>query len=119
MRSVKIFGREPAVWLALIAAALKLVGAFWVGLGPDQQAWINAVLAAAMGLAIAFIVHDGVVAAVLGLAQAILSLAVGYGLDWSADQQAVVMAFVTMVAGAFDRTQVTAPVGPPQSEGQA
>jgi hypothetical protein len=114
---VRIFGREPAVWLAVAAAALKLVGAFWAGFTPEQQSWCNAVLAAAMGLAVAIIAHDGIVAAVLGLAQALLSLAVGYGLDWTADQQAVVMAFVTMVAGAFNRTQVTAPV-PPKPGGE-
>jgi hypothetical protein len=109
---MKVLGREPAIWLALLAAALKLVGAFWLDLGTDQQAWLNAVAAAGMGLAIAVMVKDGVVAAVIGLAQALLALAVGLGLDWSAEQQAVVMGFVTLVAGAFDRTQVVAPVPP-------
>lgn len=106
----KILGREPAMWLAILAAALKLAGAFWLNLSPDVQAWLNAAAAAGMGLAVAVMVKDGVVAAVVGLAQALLALAVGLGLDWSAEQQAVVMGFVTLVAGAFDRTQVVAPV---------
>jgi hypothetical protein len=106
----KILGREPALWLALIAAALKLVGAFWLNLTPDMQAWLNAAAAAGMGLVVAVMVRDGIVAAVIGLAQAMLALAVGLGLDWSAEQQAVFMGFVTLAAGAFERTQVVAPV---------
>jgi hypothetical protein len=107
---MKLLGREPAVWLALFAAGLKLVGAFWLQLGAEEQAWLNAAAGAAMGLVIAIVVKDGIVAAVIGFAQAILALAVGLGLDWTAEQQAVVMAFVALVAGAFERTQVTAPV---------
>jgi len=106
----KIFGREPALWLALFAAAVKLAAAFWLNLSPDQQALLNAGAAALVGVVVAVIVRDGQVAAILGAAQALLALAVGFGLDWSAEQQAVVMATVAAVAGMFERTQVTAPV---------
>ena len=37
----------------------------------------------------------------------------GVTADWSADKQAAVMAFITVVAQAFVRTQVTAPVPAP------
>lgn len=110
MSPVKILGREPAAWLALVAVAVKLAAAFGLDVTVDQQATINAVAAAAMGVLIAVIAHDGLGAAIIGLAQAGLALALGFGLDWSADRQAVVMAAVTVVVGMWDRTQVTAPV---------
>ena len=111
---MKVFGREPAMWLMLIAVGVKVFSAFVVEVSPDAQAWINAAAAAGMGLVVAILTRDSVGAAVLGLAQAVLALAVGFGLDWSADQQALVLSFVTVAAGMFDRTQVTAPVSAPR-----
>ncbi|MFF7725236.1 hypothetical protein [Streptomyces sp. NPDC008001] len=57
--------------------------------------------------------HDAIGAAALGLAQAVLALAVGFGLDWNSDRQAVVMSLLTVIVGMFDRTQVTAPTPAP------
>lgn len=107
---MKILGREPAAWLALFAVVVKLLAAFGLDVTADQQASINAVAAAAMGVLVAVIAHDGLGAGVIGLAQASLSLALGFGLDWSAERQAVVMAAVTVGVGMWNRTQVTAPV---------
>jgi nicotinamide riboside transporter PnuC len=106
----RIFGREPALWLALVAVAVKLATAFGLDVSSDQQAVINACAAAIVGLVVAVMVHDGISAAVLGLVQAGLALAVGFGLDWSADQQAVVMSAAAALVGMFVRTQVTAKV---------
>lgn len=110
---MKIFGREPALWLALIAAGVKLAAAFLVDLTGDQQAVLNAVAAAAVGLIVAAVVRDGVSAAILGFAQALLALAIGFGLDVTAENQAVIMAFVAAAVGMFERTQVIAPAKPP------
>lgn len=107
---MKILGREPAIILSFIAIVVKLAAAFGLDVSVDQQAWINAVAAAAVGLALAVMANDGIGAAVLGLVQSSLALAVGLGLEWSVDQQAVVMSFVGAVVAMFDRTQVTAPV---------
>jgi hypothetical protein len=106
----KILGREPALWLALIAVGVKLATAFGLDVSTDQQAIINATAAALVGLIVAVLVHDGISAAILGLVQAGLALAVGYGLDWSADRQAVVMSAAAALVGMFVRTQVTAKV---------
>lgn len=108
-----IFGREPALWLALVAVAVKLATAFGLNLSTDQQAVINAVAAAAAGLIVAVMVHDGLSAAVLGFLQAGIALAVGFGLHLAADQQAVIMSFAAAVIAMFVRTQVTAPVAKP------
>lgn len=105
---MKIFGREPAAVLAFVAVVIKLVAAFGVHLSSDQQAVLNAVAAAAVGLAVAVLAHDSLAAPLYGFAQAALALAVGFGLNWSADQQAVVLSFVQVAVGMFLRTQITA-----------
>ena len=110
MAPVLILKREPAAWLTLIAVVVKLAAAFGLDVSADQQSAINAVAAAAMGLLVAVLAHDGAGAAVIGLAQAALALALGFGLAWCADRPAVVMAAVPVVVGMWDRTQVTAPV---------
>ncbi|MFE7111747.1 hypothetical protein ACFU98_29385 [Streptomyces sp. NPDC057575] len=107
---MKIFNREPAVLLGLVAVLVKLVAAFGIEVSGEQQAVINAVAAAAVGVALAVMAHDGVGAALLGFIQAAVALAVGFGLDWSAEQQAVVLSVAAGVVAMWDRTQVTAPV---------
>ncbi|MEV6548019.1 hypothetical protein AB0M57_04825 [Streptomyces sp. NPDC051597] len=114
---MKIFGREPAALLAFIAVAVKLAAAFGADLSSDQQAVLNAVAAAIVGLLLAFMAHDALAAPLYGFAQAALALAVGFGLHWSADQQAVTLSFVQVAIAMFVRTQITAKT-PPQALGQ-
>lgn len=109
---MKIFGREPAAWLALVAVIVKLSTAFGLDLTDKQQAVINAAAAALVGLIVAFTVHDGIGAAAVGFLQAAIALAVGFGLHWSPEQQAVVLSFASAVVAMWTRTQVTAPVPP-------
>lgn len=111
MSPVKIFGREPSVILGLVAMAVQFVSAFVVEVDQDTQTLINAVAAGAVGLVVAFIVGDGAYAALVGLAQAVLALAMNLGLDWSASKQGAAMLAVT-VLGQFwlVRDRVTAPV---------
>lgn len=109
----RIFGREPAALLALVAVIVQFVSAFLVEVGQDTQTAINVTAAAGVGLIVAFMVGkdgDGLLAALVGFAQAGLALGMNLGLDWSADRQAAAMAAVTVVAQFFLRTQVTAPV---------
>jgi hypothetical protein len=109
---VKILGREPALWLSLVGVGVQLVTAFGLDLSTGQQASINALAAAVVGLLTAAAVHDGVAAAILGLLQAAVALGVGFGLRWSPDQQSVVLAFAGAVIGMFVRTQVAPKAGP-------
>jgi hypothetical protein len=103
--------RDPALYLTLFATAVRLAAAFIVDLTDGQQAVLNATATAVAGLVVALWVRrDGQVAALLGVAQALLALAVGFGLDVSAEGQAVIMSFIGALAAAFIRTQVTAPV---------
>jgi hypothetical protein len=107
---VKVMGREPVLWLALVEIAVKAFCALVLHVSPDQQAVVNAFVVAAAGALVAVSTHDGVSGAILGLVQAVLALGVGFGLHWSADQQAMVMSLASALVGAFVRTQVTAPV---------
>lgn len=107
---MKILGREPALWLALVAAAVQLGTAFGLDLSKDQQALINAAAVAVVGVLTAISVHDGIGAAVLGLFQAGVALGVGFGLHWSPDQQSTVLATVAALVAMFVRTQVAAKV---------
>jgi nicotinamide riboside transporter PnuC len=108
---MKIFGREPAVILATVSALIQFLSLFIVELTTDQQAVLNAVVAALIGvITAATVARDKLLPAVVGLGQAILALAVGFGADWSAEQQTALMALVATAAGMFIRTQVAAPV---------
>ena len=109
----KVFGREPVLWLALAEIAVKAFCALVLHLMVDQQAVVNAVVVAAAGVVVAASTHDSMSGAVLGLVQAVLALGAGFGLHWSADQQAMVMSLASAVVGMFTRTQVTAPVPAP------
>ncbi|WP_051848647.1 MULTISPECIES: hypothetical protein [unclassified Streptomyces] len=112
MNTPRIFGREPSAILGLVAVAVQFFSAFVMEVSQDTQTAVNAVAAAAVGLAVAWIVRDGVIAAVTGLAAAALALGMNLGLDWSADRQAAWMAAVMVAAQWFVRTQVTAPAPP-------
>lgn len=107
---MKIFGREPAAWAALASIVLQVIGAFVADFDATTQAWVNGVVIAVLGLIVAFMVHDGVIAAIAGLVQAVMTLAVGLGLDWSAPKQALVLSLVTAVAQFAVRQTVVAPV---------
>lgn len=109
----KVFaGREPALLITLAGIVIKLIGAFFIDFNVTQQSACNALVAAGVGLGIAYNVHDGMSAAVLGFAQALLALALGFGVHLPADTQTLLMSFVAIAIGMFERTQVTAPVPP-------
>lgn len=106
----KIFGREPALLLALVAAVVNGLPGFGVDLTTGEQAALNTAAATVVAIAIAVIVHDGLGAAILGLIQALGSLVIGFGFHWSTDQQAAVMLIATAAVAVVTRAQVTAPV---------
>lgn len=101
--------RDPAFYVMLAATVIRLVAAFLTPISDDQQTWLNAGVAAVGGVVVAFWVRkEGQVAALTGLATALLAIAVGFGADISAEGQAAIMSFVGVFAAGFIRTQVTA-----------
>jgi hypothetical protein len=109
---MQIFGREPAQWAMLINVVMASLLAFVIHVNMDQQGAIMAVITLVMGIVVAAMTHDGLSAAILGMAKAVLSLALAFGLHWNPSQQALILSLVAVVTGMFIRTQVTAPVPP-------
>lgn len=103
--------RDPALTATAIATGIRLLAAFAFNLNENQQALLNAVVVAAAAAWVAFAVRrEGQVPAVLGLAQALLALALGFGLEVNPELQAMIMSFVGLIVSMFIRTQVVAPV---------
>jgi hypothetical protein len=108
---MKIFGREPALILGFIAAAVQSLAAFGLSVSPGVQTAVNAIAAAVVAVILAVVLHNGAVgAALMQLATAGMALLVGLGLNWGTDKQGWVMALVAAGIALFTRTQVTPPV---------
>lgn len=107
----KIYGREPAVWMALVAAVWGVLSAFGIGFSDQTQSVVTAAIAAALGLAVAVQVGDGLLAALNGLVVAAVSLVSHFALHWSAEEQAAKVGALTLLIAWFvTRPAVTAPV---------
>lgn len=108
---MRIFGREPALWLALVAAMIQLFSAFIWELSAEQQGVLGMVAVAVIGVLTAWsVARDKLAPAILGLVQAVLAAALAFGAELSSQDQATLMTFVAAVVGMFVRTQVTAKV---------
>lgn len=106
----KLFGREPAVWLGLIAAAIQLFCAFVFPLSIEAQGALNAIAVAVIGVITATQVeHEKLLPAIAGLIQAAIACGVAFGWDIAPENQAAIMAFVSALGAAWLRTQVVAP----------
>lgn len=107
---MKIFGREPVLILGFAAALVKLIG-YMYNVSDGTQTAINSVAAGVVGLILAIIAKNGAwAAALLQLAQFVMSLFAGLGLDWSADKQALVMATLAAGLALVERSWVTPPL---------
>ncbi len=107
-----VIRRDPALFTSFAATGIRLITAFALTLTVDQQSAVNATVAAAAGLLVAYAVKDGQVAAILGVVQALLALALGFGLEINPEEQALIMSFVGTGIAMFVRTQVTASAPP-------
>jgi hypothetical protein len=111
---MKVFGRDPALWIALFAGGLELFSTYVLHFSTELQGTVTAVVVMLFGLWTAAHLPnwgDKILPAILGLAQAIFALALAFGADIPATTQGQWMSFIALLVGAFVRTQVTAPVG--------
>jgi hypothetical protein len=94
----KIFGREPAVIAALAATLLQYLNTVVFHFSDGQTAAVNAVIALVLGAAAAaFISVDKALPFLAGIAQAVIDLALAFGVHWS---QGSILAFMA-AANAF------------------
>lgn len=99
---------EPALWAALVASGVQLLAAFWLPLSDDAVAGINAVVLALAGVWVAFTTVSAdrggsIKAAILGVAQALVSLAITFGWQVEPEAVATLMTFVGLAVGMFIR----------------
>jgi hypothetical protein len=106
-----ILGREPALWGTLFRTAILLISTFFFNFTIDQQGALNAVVAAVIGIIVAWqVAGEKAVPLLLGFAEAALAATVAFGVHFSVPTQAVIMGFAAALVGMFTRTQVVAPL---------
>ena len=108
-----LFGREPAMLLHVLVAALSLASSTFLHLTVEQQGAVNAAISAILGLVVAIKVKGGTwVAALLALAQALIAVALAWKFHLAPDVQAGVLTLVAVVGGYATRQVVVAPQAP-------
>lgn len=99
---VRIFGREPVVISNAIEGILAALLAFhllgWAGINTaDEIAVVMAVVSSGLGLYVAYVTKDTLLAAVLGFVKAAAALIAAYGYDLTPEQLAQLLAAITVV----------------------
>ncbi|MFB4307005.1 hypothetical protein [Actinomadura sp. GTD37] len=108
---MKLFGREPAQWLAVLAIAIQLAAGWGLPLSEGQQAAINAAATAVMGFVLAWAVSkEKAAAAAGGVIGALGQLAVSLGVEVSQERIAMTGAAITALLAFWLYGKVTAPV---------
>lgn len=110
---VKILNRELAVWLATIAAVFQVVTAYGFDVSGHFQGIATAVVVFVFAVYTAWRANDGIVAFATGVFQSGVVLFAAFGLNMSADDQAVWINGLTAALSFFlVRPNIGAPVGP-------
>lgn len=94
-----ILGREPAAISAAVMMAVALISGFLTPIDAQAQAFIQAVLGTVLALIVAVMVRENVIPAILAALQAVIPLAVHYGLAWTPEQQALVFTATSVILG--------------------
>lgn len=105
---VKVFGREPTLWLAVISSIIVLLGTFslhW--LTGQQAALIVVAINAIAGAVNAFTVRPIAPAAFTYATASIIAVAGAYGLNLTIEQVASVNALVVPMLALLSRNQVS------------
>lgn len=112
MTRILILGREPAALVALIQGALALAVSFgWltgIGLrGQDDVALVVALLSAVAAVYLGWVTDRTILAPIIEATKAALALGVIYGLTLNTEQTGLLVTFITIAVGFFQRTQVS------------
>lgn len=117
----KIFGREPALWVAMASGALSLIVTFNVGLSTDQAGAIVAVIGAFFQAVIALLTRPIAPAAFTGLVLVIVSLLASFHFNVAPETvgalNAPVLAFLVFVMRGQVSPTTLPPVKAPGGDG--
>ena len=83
---IRIFGREPAVWVYVINSLVAVLVAYGLPLTQVQVATISTVATAVLAAVVAILTRPFVVSALTGAVATGLTAMAGFGLTLSADQ---------------------------------
>lgn len=112
MSGVKLFGREPAVWVAFLEALVMLAGVQLFDWSQEKVAAVVLVLNCLAGVYTAYVTRDTMLGVLTGLVKAAITCSITFGLDISDDLSAQLIALLTVSVGLFQRTQ-TSPLADP------
>jgi hypothetical protein len=104
---MRIFGREPALFIAIISAAVSLIVTFNVGLSSEQAGAIVAVISALSAAATAAVTRPIAPAAFTGVVSAVAALLSAYGLHLSPGTIGAANGLVLAVLALLTRGQVS------------
>jgi hypothetical protein len=111
---MRILGREPAYWAALVAVTIQMFSAFVFTLDTETQGVLNAGASAVLTLVtVAALRNERTVAALVGVFKAAAAIALAFGFHLAPEAQSSFLLFVELVATGFlVRPNVEAPVPP-------
>jgi UDP-N-acetylmuramyl pentapeptide phosphotransferase/UDP-N-acetylglucosamine-1-phosphate transferase len=110
MGVTKVFGREQATWLGLVAGVVGVLTGFGIDVSPHLQGIVTAAIVFVFGVYNAVKLHDGLNALVSHTAVALFSLLAAFGLNWSSETQALIVGSLALVTGFVTRQLVVNPV---------
>jgi membrane glycosyltransferase len=102
---MKIFGKEPAFFVGVIEAVILVLVTF--GLPHDAAAVLATLTVAVGGVLTAIAAKDTLLAALIGLAKAVIVLVVFLGYDISDESTAAIIGLLTLFLGGYLRTQTS------------
>jgi len=108
-RPFKILGQEPAALLGVVRAVLTMLVTFGLAswLTTETSGVILAAVSAALGLVEAYATRTTLYSAALGFGQAVLILAVTFGLNLDDVKQGAILSTLAVVLGFFLRDQTS------------
>lgn len=105
--TMRIFRREPAVWLYVINSAVALIVAYGVDLSQTQVAAVSTIATAFFAGWAAIITRPFVVSALTGAMSTMLTAAAAFGLHMSADQLSTTVTGLSIVLALVLRANVS------------